>query len=194
MTQYRKEKIDSFRFIKDKKLSLGVEILFRNALSELGEDRRDIIVTDSGKPHLRGSDIEFNLSHSESRVMCCVSDRIVGCDVEKIEPIDLEIAKRYFFGSEYETIMSVDDDQRNDVFYRFWTLKESFIKAIGLGMSVPLDSFRITLGDDIGVEQSFDSNVYHFKEYLLNDGYRYACCSLNEQFSPIERVELSDII
>lgn len=139
MPDYRRRKIDKFLFMKDKQLSMGVELLLRHALEELGEDMRDIDLVKNGKPVLRGSDVHFNLSHSEYKVMCCVSDSDVGCDVEMVQPIDLDIAKRYFFRSEYRAIEAAEDEERYDLFYRYWTLKESFMKVTGLGFELPLD-------------------------------------------------------
>ncbi|MBE6519060.1 MAG: 4'-phosphopantetheinyl transferase superfamily protein [Thermoplasmata archaeon] len=189
---YRREKADSFVFAKDKALSVGVWLLLRRALEDLGEDPDKIRINylKNGKPVLEGSDIQFNLSHSEHRVMCSVSDIDLGCDVEHIEPIDMDIARRYFFGSEYETISSSED--REGMFYRFWTLKESFMKATGLGFELPLDSFCIRLGERISVDQTVDGKDYSFKEYHTNDGYRYAVCSLNDDFIPeMEHIDLA---
>lgn len=123
VSDYRRSKVDSFVFPKDRKLSLGVELLLKYALTNLGESIGEVGFEGNGKPILRGSDICFNLSHSGTKVMCCVSDEDVGCDVEKIEPIDLDIARNYFFGSEYQAISALDGDLRYDMFYRFWTLK-----------------------------------------------------------------------
>lgn len=180
----RRMKTDSFVFDKDRRLSLGVEMLLIHALEELGEDpdTSRIELVGNGKPKLADSDICFNLSHSEERVMCSVSDVDVGCDVEKINPIDLELAHRYFFGSEYDAIAAERDSERNELFYRFWTLKESFMKVTGLGFELDLDDFCIELGDKIGIRQHVDERAYHFKEYSVGDGYRYAVCSVNPVF------------
>ncbi len=194
LPRYRREKVDGFVFMKDKKLSIGVELLLRKALSDLGEEMHDIELVKNNKPVLRGSDIHFNLSHSGTKVMCSVSDDDVGCDVEKIAPIDLDIARRFFFGSEYERIASANDEDRYDLFYRFWTLKESFMKVTGLGFELPLDSFRISLDDGISVDQDVDDRTYHFREFYLNDGYRYACCSINEHIDDIIQVRLDEIL
>lgn len=187
MPEYRRRKIDNFVFPKDKKLSMGVELLLRKALEDLDENPKDIILIKNNKPALRGSDIQFNLSHSERKVMCSVSDEDVGCDVEKVVPINLDIARRYFFRSEYDAISSVDEKERFDLFYRYWTLKESFMKATGLGFELPLDAFEIHLGDAITVSQEVDGREYHFKEYSVDDGYRYACCSPNVDFEDMMR-------
>ncbi len=190
----RRRKTDALVFDKDKRLSLGVEMLLRRALEDLGEDP-DSFETDlgeNGKPFLRGSDIHFNLSHSEQRVMCSVSDSDVGCDTELVRPMDLDIAKRYFFGSEYDAISSeTDPDAMTDKFYRFWTLKESFMKATGLGFKLPLDGFRIRLGDTIEVDQNVGPGPYRFREYDVGDGYRYAVCSLNGDFE--EEMRFADL-
>jgi len=162
MPPRRREKMDRFVFPKDRFLSMGVELLLRKALEDLGEDYEGIVMEKGpfGKPYIRGSDIRFNLSHSERRVMCSVSEQDVGCDTEEVRPIDLDIAKRYFHGTEYEAISEEQDMvRRNLLFYRYWTLKESFMKVTGLGFSIPLDSFEIVLGDGITVEQSVDEVV-----------------------------------
>ena len=198
VSQSRKEKTDRFVFDKDRRLSLGVELLLMTALDSLGEDpeKFEIEYTGNGKPMLKGSDIFFNLSHSEERVMCSICDSDVGCDVEMIRPINLDIARKHFFGTEYDAIAEEDgDDGRYEMFYRFWTLKESFMKVTGLGFELPLDSFRITLGDPITVEQSVDGRDYRFIEYIPFDGYRCAVCSVGRDFEPEMRyIDLRDVV
>ena len=107
--------------------------------------------------------------------MCSVSDVPVGCDVERIQPIELDIARRYFFGSEYESIASVTDDERYDRFYRFWTLKESFVKLKGDGLSRPLDSFSFkeSCGKIVLVCDD-DDRDYHFINRFTDDDYCYS--------------------
>ncbi|MBR2254533.1 MAG: 4'-phosphopantetheinyl transferase superfamily protein [Candidatus Methanomethylophilaceae archaeon] len=185
MPPRRREKMDRFVFPKDRFLSMGVELLLRKALEDLGEDYEGIVMEKGpfGKPCIRGSDIRFNLSHSERRVMCSVSEQEVGCDTEEVRPIDLDIAKRYFHGTEYEAISEEQDMvRRNLLFYRYWTLKESFMKVTGLGFSIPLDSFEIVLGDGITVEQSVDDVDYRFASYDTGDGYMNAVCSAGDVF------------
>jgi 4'-phosphopantetheinyl transferase len=193
----RRDKTDQFAFDKDRRLSLGVELLLMRALEDLGEDpdtsRMDL--TGNGKPVLAGSRICFNLSHSGERVMCSVSDADVGCDVEKIEPIDLELAHRFFYNSEYDAISKEEGIGRDVMFYRFWTLKESFMKATGLGFELDLDSFCIDLSDGISVDQHVDGRAYRFKEYDPGDGYRCAVCSVNGDFEPeMRRTDLSELV
>lgn len=90
----------------------------------------------------------------------------------------MEIAKRFFFAEEYKSLMNCTDDaHRNDLFFRCWTLKESFMKVTGLGFDLPLNEFCIIMGENgISVRQNVDSRHYYFKEFFLNDGFKYAVC------------------
>ena len=98
----------------------------------------------------------------------------------------MEIAKRFFFAEEYEALMKCSDKaERNDLFFRYWTLKESFMKATGLGFGLALDNFCILLDkDNISVRHTVDSRKYFFREFFLNDGYRYAVCSADKKDIP----------
>ena len=179
MPQYRKEKIDRMVFPKDKRLSLGAGVLLDYALTLEGVSDREIIYVQNQKPCLKNSNIRFNLSHSGNMVFCAVSDKDVGCDVEQITDIDMQIAARFFFHEEYAAISACPDStSRNDLFFRYWTLKESFMKVTGLGFKLNLDDFCIDLrSDGIDVKQSVDSRNYYFKEYTADTGYKFSVCT-----------------
>lgn len=68
------------------------------------------------------------------------------------------------------------------------------MKATGLGFELPLNEFRISLGDPITVEQHVDDRQYNFKEFFVNDGYRYACCSVNDDIGLMEQVDLANVV
>jgi len=186
----RQRKIDAFLFEKDKRLCLAVELLLKKALLDAGIEKYEIKIGAYGKPYIENKSIFFNLSHSEEMVMCAVSLGEVGCDVEKITNIDLEIAKRFFYTTEYDAIIAAQsEEERRNMFFRLWTLKESFMKATGFGMKLPLDSFRIDIdGDKIAVSHNVNSKKYFFKEYNFDDGYKYAVCSLSDGFADAEFV------
>lgn len=176
----RREKVDRMRFDKDKRLSLGAGALLNAALSAEGVSDFTMTSGQNGKPRLaHHADIHFNLSHSGTRVMCAVSDSAIGCDVEQIREMDMKIARRFFYAGEYETLMQCkDSEERSALFFRYWTLKESFMKATGLGFALALDAFCILLSEDgVSVRQSVDKRSYSFREFDLHDGYRYAVCS-----------------
>jgi 4'-phosphopantetheinyl transferase len=192
-SQSRRDKIDRMYFNKDKCLSLAAELLLRQALTDMGTNSFDIEIGDSGKPYLKGSDICFNLSHSEQRAMCVVSPYEVGCDVERVTDIDMELPKRFFCKSEYERLIGISDYRAKcDMFFRLWTLKESYVKLIGAGMSIPPRCCEIGINEDnTAFLKSTGGEKYYFKEYSRNDGYRYAVCTLSEEFSELRLISLS---
>ena len=195
---YRREKIDRIRFPEDKRQSLGAWVILEMTLRRLGADHADIAFGENGKPYLpERNDIKFNISHSGSKVMCAVSDHDIGCDVEKIKDTKLRIARRFFNEAEYAYIENCPDpESQKTMFFRLWTLKESFMKVTGLGFKLPLNEFCIQFeGDSISVVQNVDDRDYYFKEYDLGDGYRYAVCSAGKEIVEAEpvRIDLAEI-
>jgi 4'-phosphopantetheinyl transferase len=94
-------------------------------------------------------DLRFNLSHTEGLVACAVArGGEVGIDVESIErEIDpLELAPTVFAPDEIADLTALPPAERHDRFFSYWTLKESYIKARGMGLSLPLDGFSFELG------------------------------------------------
>jgi len=113
-----------------------------------GPERLEFTVNDYGKPVLADHSLEFNLSHSGDFALLAVSRHgRVGVDVERIRQ-DMEfedLARRFFSQQEYSDLMDLPQEQRKAAFFRCWTLKEAYIKAHGLGLSLPLDSFDVSL-------------------------------------------------
>jgi 4'-phosphopantetheinyl transferase len=107
--------------------------------------------TPLGKPHLaetRSGDLSFNLAHSDDMVVVAFScRREIGVDIER-ERHDVawrELAERYFAPEEVLALSALTGDVQREAFYRCWTRKEAYLKALGLGMQVPLDGFAVTL-------------------------------------------------
>jgi 4'-phosphopantetheinyl transferase len=105
-----------------------------------------------GKPMLDGehreSSLRFNASHSgDWAIYGFVEDHEVGIDVEYIkEDFETEgIAERFFSTGEVQTLNALPEAEKPAAFFRCWTRKEAYIKAIGSGLSHPLDSFDVTL-------------------------------------------------
>jgi len=145
----------------------------------------------------------FNLSHSGEFVMCAVcmggdlaeGKRIqVGCDIQQIGRAREHLAKRYFCGSEYEAVMSgKTPEERADIFYRYWVLKESFLKATRFGMKLSLDSFEIRLGNPPVLIRKPDlfRQDYYYREYEHpNKLYKMAICSTEKEIAADIDMEL----
>jgi 4'-phosphopantetheinyl transferase len=105
---------------------------------------------EQGKPILAApsSALQFNLSHSGNiAAYAFAANDELGVDIEKHSPrTDLEqIARRFFCATEYKELLCVPDIERASAFFECWVRKEAYIKAQGRGLSVPLDSFRVSL-------------------------------------------------
>ncbi len=178
LSEKRQQKIDSYRIKKDKLLSLGAGILIDRGLKAFGLCEAEVRMEegDYGKPYFPDyPEIHFNISHSEKAVIAVFADTEVGCDIEYMVSADLRLAERFFCMSEYEFIMKHRGQERKEAFYRIWTLKESFIKAIGSGLSLPMNEFCINIGHHIKVEQSYNNHEYGMRDW--KDGeYHVALC------------------
>lgn len=198
---HRKEKIDRLRFHKDRQRSLGAWLLLEAALKERGlggGETLRLTYGDGGKPYLEGHpELFFNLSHSGERVLCALSDGEVGCDVEQLRPVSPKLAKRFFSREEAAALAQCPTEAlRQHLFFRLWTLKESFIKMVGLGLQLPLGEFSMDLsGGEISVKQQrFPECSFHFQEFNPGDGYAIACCTQCKENSPLQWVDLAQVI
>lgn len=104
-----------------------------------------------GKPSLDArhkSDVRFNVSHSgELAAFGFAQGRQIGIDVEMIRrdvEVD-EIPKRFFSPAEQKMLDSLEGEEKYQGFFRCWTRKEAFVKAIGSGLSLPLRDFDVSL-------------------------------------------------
>ena len=179
----RREKIDFYRFNKDKKLSAGAFLLLKKLLSDENIPNFKIKTGKYEKPYISDNkNIYFNLSHSGKMVLSAISDRELGVDIEINDPtIDLNIAKHYFYNSEYENIMNSKNSP--DEFFRYWVLKESYMKYTGLGMNLKLDSFEIIIEDEIKLKDDSENlkfNLFEIKDYKIGIASHYNVSELIE--------------
>lgn len=107
-------------------------------------------VNEYGKPFLHEHDLEFNLSHSGEYALIAVTrGRRIGVDVEQIRAgVEIEsLARRNFSRWEVSELMALPPERRIIAFHDCWTRKEAYIKAQGLGLSLPLDGFDVSLDE-----------------------------------------------
>ncbi|WP_458455418.1 4'-phosphopantetheinyl transferase family protein [Methanobrevibacter sp.] len=183
VSKNRQEKIDFYRFEKDKKLSAGAYLLLKKLLSEENITDPSFKTGKYGKSYISNHEnIYFNLSHSGKVVLCAISDMEVGVDVEYIDhEIDLNIAQNYFYNREYENIMNAEN--RPDEFFKYWVLKESYMKYTGFGMNLKLDSFEIVIEDKIRLRKDNENlkfNLFNVKNYKIGTASHYDVSQLIE--------------
>lgn len=104
-----------------------------------------------GKPRLAmAGSLQFNLSHSGEIALLGVTHlQTVGIDVEQIRelPDMLGVAEHFFARAEYEQLLQLPTNRHPQAFFECWTRKEAYLKAIGEGLTRPLDQFRVSFGD-----------------------------------------------
>ena len=174
----RRKKVLAYRTAAARRLSLGAGLLLNAALAAEGLKAGEICVSEYGKPYFPGlPDFHFSLSHSGERVLCAVSPQPVGCDIEKPRGYDPHLAQRFFHPDESAWLLSLPAEEQPAAFFRLWTCKESFIKALGLGLSLPLDSFAVRLIEPIGLAQTADERPWRLRGFTDGD-YACALCGL----------------
>lgn len=144
-------------------------------LFETGSQGKPFLVRQPG-----AADIRFNLSHSGDKAAIAVTrGRDVGVDIEHLVPrrSDLAVAKRFFSPAEIAALSGLSKAQRATGFFNCWTRKEAYIKARGEGLSIPLDSFDVSLapGTPAALLASrfdpTDVDRWHFQDIPVGDEY-----------------------
>lgn len=146
-----------FRFDRDRRLFLAAHTLLRATLSEIGgmaPEAWSFATNRHGKPHVvpgnGGPPLRFNLTHTAGLAACVVStDFEVGLDAECLERrTDPGLAGRFFSPVEQAQLEGLSQNAKRRAFFDIWTLKESYVKGRGIGVSLPLRSFGFTLPED----------------------------------------------
>jgi 4'-phosphopantetheinyl transferase len=168
------------------------KFLLKKILENMGEPNRlnDYQIDAMGKPFIKGLH-DFNISHSGKVVVCATinTDGKVGVDVERMRPIDVKKFDKQFSPTEMMQILGDDDPQQK--FFDYWSMKEAVMKADGRGMRIPLHSIRLKV-DHATIDDKDDRwNLYPI---TLHDSVRSHFCS-NIVLSGLElqHIHLSDL-
>lgn len=103
-----------------------------------------------GKPYLSsdtpGEPIYFNLSHSGDRIALIFGNSPVGIDIQKTTPSgnEMKLARRYFHPEEFSLFSELDSSGRAQLFFRYWSIREAFLKGLGTGLTLSTSSFYVT--------------------------------------------------
>lgn len=184
----RKAKIDALRYAEDKFLSLGAGILLKVALQDAGYNYENarFIRNEWGRPMLSDGAFSFSLSHSGNYAMCAVSDREIGCDVQKRRAIHRSVVQRLFSEEEKRQI----DAGGEEAFCRIWSLKESYLKMIGMGLNMGLGDFSITLGSNPVIEQDAIEGSVYLREFRDIRDYCFGVCAREPIRGNLEMIDL----
>lgn len=149
------ERMARFVFEKDRRAFLLTRALVRTTLSRYThvapEDWR-FVNNAHGRPELLDRpkgvpDLRFNISHTDGLIACAVTiGREVGVDVEHIgRRLSHDVAGRHFAPTEVNDLRHLPENDQSKAFFDYWTLKESYIKARGFGLALPLGDFAFKL-------------------------------------------------
>jgi 4'-phosphopantetheinyl transferase len=130
-----------------------------------------------GKPAVQESGVRFNISHSGGWAMFAVTEgREVGIDIERIDArvAQDQIPERFFSAREVAQLRSLPIAQQTEAFFRCWTRKEAYIKARGLGLSLALDSFDVSLAPGEPAALLRGAGNYSLQELPAPDGFAAA--------------------
>ena len=183
MPMERRKKIDSFCFLKDRRLSLGAGILLYEGLLREGVTDVRLSYGKNGKPFLMDrQDLCFNLSHSGNMAVCAFSDRPVGVDIEAYRHFENDLVNFAYHQSETDYIRSREKDA-DRAFTKLWTIKESVMKYFGTGVDLEPKDLYIDMRGGIGAFcDQYDCGNLYFAEYAVK-GYAMTVCSEYEKFS-----------
>lgn len=171
----RYDKIKSFRFDIDKKLSLYSSLLVRmGAIKLLNCLNSDLHFDKSitGKPFLKNyTDFHFSLSHTRNAIICAFSDMCIGVDVEKINDIFFDVVNICFDKEEIRMLEGSD----KKLFYQIWTRKEAYAKWNGLGLLQDIKAIHTYENQDNFLSWEVDGYCFsiYSKNIAKNNTFRY---------------------
>lgn len=159
--------------------------LLSKALKEFGidyiPDVTPVVFGEHGKPSLaEHPEAHYNISHADGIAAAAVLEFECGIDCERVREYDPRVMKRVCTQVEQAAINSAPEAERGLMFFRLWTLKEAYVKALGKGLSFPLRDAEFAFeGDEILTELSGE-----FTQYIVNGEFVAAVCELSDKREP----------
>ena len=167
----KQQKVEKLQKIEDQKRAIISALLLNDILKYYGLSTSDIIYNEYGKPYLKNNEICFNISHSGDYVVCAVSKNEIGVDIQEIRKVnDLIVQKKY---TEEEQKYVTD----NVTFTKVWTLKESYVKAIGKGLYQKVEEV-----ETINSNQLSKIGDFQFQSMIIDNYCLSICYNKKDKF------------
>lgn len=178
---------ERYRFAADRQHFVAGRAALRRCLARycgLGPAQIAFATSREGKLSLASDGPAFNLAHAGGRILIAIAAQgRVGVDLEPVRPARAkpEIAGHYFHPAEAARLAAQPADDFAGGFFAIWTAKEAVIKAVGLGMAIPLDSFAVDPeappAAALAVEPSWThGGPWHLQRLEAGEGWRAALC------------------
>lgn len=167
--------LDNDKILHKKNLRKSVYTILSDNLKPHGIElnEKSITYNEYGKPFLKDcKNLYFNITHCNELAVCAIENTEVGVDAENIREYYSGVVRRAF--SEREKNIVENSENINEMFFRIWTLKESFVKALGIGISYPLKSAEFIInGDNITI---VGCNGFSFTQFIINSEFVCSLC------------------
>ena len=190
MPDFIQEKIEKFRNLQDAERSLIGNILLLQGLEQLECTQyllKNLKYTSFQKPYFDDL-ISFNISHSGDYVVCAISKtNIVGVDIEEMINIPIVDFEYLFAKEEWNEVLIAEN--KWEAFYILWAKKEAFLKAVGCGLSEPLNAVIIKNN-----AINWQNKEWYLMDIQLGDAYKcYICCDFSNPSIKINQLFLNTI-
>jgi 4'-phosphopantetheinyl transferase len=187
-----------FHFADDRKRYLVTRAMVRTILSRyvpIAPGRWKFSTNSYGRPRIAeeiaigqpsARDLVFNISHTRGLIALAIArGRDLGVDVENAAArcVSLDVARAYFSPDEVDDLFRTPSDLQQDRFFEYWTFKESYIKARGMGLSLPLDRFSFQFPSHDAVRLCIDPDLddhaerWSLWQYRPTPDYLLAICA-----------------
>jgi 4'-phosphopantetheinyl transferase len=194
MTEGELSQAARFYFERDRRRYIITRALVRTVLSRYAEDVSPkewrFENNPYGRPHIvndsaAARSLSFNITHTDGLIVLAVArENTLGVDAENTQtrPVSTSLADSFFAPEEAAALRTVDAASWQQRFFEYWTLKESYIKARGMGLSIPLDQFSFSFpeNDAVGLyvhpEQNDPAERWRFWQFTLAPSYTVALC------------------
>lgn len=175
---------------KDRYLNLLGKLLLKKGLIDLGFSSsmlEEISYNTYGCPYLNDN-IYFSISHSGDYAICAISDNCrLGIDIEECREINFDSYNIAMNSDEWKIICN--SKKSNSLFFRFWTIKEAFIKGLQRGMSIPINKIEI---DTNKLYVKYNNDKWFFKHITIVKNYTCTlatCYNISNNFICIRKYE-----
>jgi 4'-phosphopantetheinyl transferase len=200
-----------FYFERDRVRYLVTRALVRTTLSryrEVSPEDWDYATGPYGRPFIAApaavcGSLCFNISHTRGLTVCAVTGgRNVGIDVENRSrgQVSLSLADRFFASAESSALRQLPAQSQRDAFFELWTLKESYIKAIGLGLHMPLDEFAFDLATERNISVRFEEHLHddamhwHFFLFAASACHVMAVCAERRESEATPKIVTRSVV
>lgn len=192
VSEMTREAVKGMRSEKVRLTRLAGETIVRQTAEKLRGPqaaRGDILRSAHGKPYLCGVTpaLYFNISHSGDYVVAAFSDAETGIDIEKKTACRMEVARRFFHPEETARLEAAGEEERRQLFFDYWTIKESFLKYTGSGLTAPLSGFRVSLSrKEISIRQGDSDLPVYVQGCAIDPDYACFLTSANREKARIQ--------